>query len=96
MRFNAYFRGKRTTVRVPDFLVRLHKVVVGFDTDDQVIEDLKLCLLHDEENAAMAGHTASQVCCSYIEWNVLDSLNESPIAFNRDPENGKSAFSEKR
>lgn len=74
IRFNAVWRGKRTTVRVPSFLCRLHSLVTGFDNDQQLVEDLRAHLRIVEERGEDKGLTASQSCVAYMEWNVEDSL----------------------
>lgn len=74
IRFNAVWRGKRTTVRVPPFLCRLHTLVTGFDNDDELIADLRAHLRIAEERGEDSDLTASQSCIAYMEWNVEDSL----------------------
>jgi hypothetical protein len=74
LRFNAVWQGKRTTVRVPAFLVRLHSLVTGFDTQEQAFDDLRCHLKIMDERNEDRDLTASQSCIDYMSWNVEDSL----------------------
>jgi hypothetical protein len=97
MRFNAIFLQRRTTVRVPYNLVDLHKKVIGFDTDAEVVRDLRLAL--DIETEGKTGNSSpSALCIQYIVRNAIESLDSqtTPVGFNPDPENDQSAFRDEK
>lgn len=81
-RFNATWQGKRTTVRVPSFLCRLHALCIGFDTDEQVFDDLRAHLRICDERGEDRDLTASQSCIDYMQWNIEDSFFY--VGFNPD------------
>lgn len=83
LRFNAVWQGKRTTVRVPAFLCRLHSLVTGFDNHEQVFDDLRCHLKIMDERGEDRELTASQSCIDYMAWNVEDSFFH--VGFNAPP-----------
>lgn len=83
IRFNVVWRGKRTTVRVPSFLCRLHSLVTGFENEHELIADLRFHLAIAEEQGEDEGLTASQSCVAYMQWNVEDFFRGSDMPPSR-------------
>ena len=92
MRFNAQYQGSRTTVRIPDELWQLFVASAG--SEESARSEVRE-FLAQYQSVRKPASSASQVARWFIVGYVRRSI-VTPVGFNPDPENGKSASRDAR